>query len=186
MARAGQFRSDLLYRVRSFQIDIPPLRERVEDITELALFHIMKICERYRFDIKGISPELLEMFAAYPWPGNVRELVNTLERIVAVAGGESTLIPKHLPENVRIQVARAQLSRKASVAPLPEQATGEGTVCCTWDLFRKEAMARADRQYLQDLLRSCGGDIRSAMELSGLSRSRLYELLKKYQMTFPA
>lgn len=183
MAQASQFRSDLLYRVRSFQIDIPPLRERPEDIAELAFYHISQICDRYRLDIKGISPELLEMFTAYPWPGNVRELVNTLERIVAVAGGESMLIPKHLPENVRIQVARALLSK--GPAPLPEH-SGAGVKCLKWDAFRKESIANTDRQYLQNLLRLCGNDIRMAMEYSGLSRSRLYEILKKYKITFPS
>lgn len=184
MVQAGQFRSDLLYRVRSFQIDIPPLRDRREDIRELAVYHIMKICERYHYDIKGISPELLDMFEAYPWPGNVRELVNTLERVVAVAGSEATLIPKHLPENVRIQVARSQLTRY----PAPEKAAAPEAVeaCCTWDAFRKEAMERAERQYLQNLLKICGNDVREAMKVSGLSRSRLYDLLKKSRMSFPS
>ena len=186
MVQAGQFRSDLLYRVRSFQIDIPPLREHAEDITELALYHIMKLCERYHFDIKGISPELLEMFKVYPWPGNVRELVSTVERIVAVARGEATLIPKHLPENVRIQVARTLVSKEPAPTPLPEQSGEQGEKCLKWDAFRKESTAKADRQYLQNLLRLCGNDIRTAMALSGLSRSRLYEILKKYQMTFPS
>jgi len=186
MVQAGQFRSDLLYRVRSFQIDIPPLREHAEDITELAVYHIMKICERYHLDIKGISPELLELFKAYPWPGNVRELVNTLERIVAVARGESTLIPKHLPDNVRIQVARALLSKGPAPTPLPDHSGGQGEQCLKWDASRKESIAKTDRQYLQNLLRLCGNDIKIAMALSGLSRSRLYEILKKYQMTFPS
>lgn len=186
MVQAGQFRSDLLYRVRSFQIDIPPLREHVEDVTELAVYHIMKICERYHQDIKGISPELLEIFKAYPWPGNVRELVNTLERIVAVAGGESTLIPKHLPDNVRIQVARALLSKGPAPEPLPDHSGGDQHQCLTWDASRKESIARADRQYLQNLLRLSGNNIHTAMALSGLSRSRLYEILKKYQITFPS
>jgi two-component system, NtrC family, response regulator len=182
MAQSSQFRSDLLYRIRSFQIDIPPLREHPEDIPELALHHMAQICDRYHTDIKGISPELLEMFKAYPWPGNVRELVNTLERIIAVAGGESMLIPQHLPENVRIQVARALLSREP--APLPEN-SGAEVRCLKWEAFRKEAIADADRQYLNNLLRLSGNDMRTAMEYSGLSRSRLYEILKKYRITLP-
>lgn len=186
MVKASQFRSDLLYRIRSFQIDLPPLREHPEDITELALHHITQICERYHLDIKDISPELLEMFQAYSWPGNVRELVNTLERVVAVAGSEPTLIPKHLPENVRIQVARTLLSKGPAPAPFPENAGAQEMTCLKWDTFRKESIANADRQYLQNLVRLCGNDIRAAMALSGLSRSRLYEILKKYQITFPS
>jgi two-component system NtrC family response regulator len=185
LVQAGQFRSDLLYRVRSFQIGSPTLRERSEDITDLAAYHTMKICERYHFDIKGISPELLEMLKVYPWPGNVRELVSTLERMVAVARRESTLIPKHLPENVRISVARALVSRESGPPPAVENSEGQPEACLTWDAFRKKAIAKADRQYLQNLLRLSGKDIRTAMSLSGLSRSRLYEILKKYQMTFP-
>jgi two-component system, NtrC family, response regulator len=184
MVQAGQFRSDLLYRIRSFQIDIPPLRERLEDITELVFYHIMKICERYHVAIKGISPELLEMLQAYPWPGNVRELVNVLERVVVVARGESMLIPKHLPENVRIQVARAHLSKKPAQTTLPEWSGEQGKKCSKWDTFRKEAVATAEREYLLNLLPLCGNDVRAAMVLSGLSRSHLYAILKKNQLTF--
>ena len=186
MAKSGQFRSDLLYRVCAFQIDIPPLRERRGDIAELVLYHTTKICERRHVDIKSVSPELLEMFMACLWPGNVRELVNTLERIVAAAGSESTLIPIHLPENIRIQAARA-LAEKGAVPATRISPSGEREDACpSWDAFRKESITAADRQYLQNLLRLSGNDIKVAMALSGLSRSRLYEILKKYQMTFPS
>ncbi len=184
MAQGNMFRSDLLYRIRSFQINLPPLRERMDDLKNLADFHLDKICRKYRIVSKELSSELLEAFKVYAWPGNVRELVNTLERAVAAAGDEPALLPHHLPENIRIQVARAALNRKkvrpVSGRPIPEQ-----EVITSWDSFRKEAVEMAERQYLINLLEKSGNDLKGALSLSGLSRSRLYEILKKHQIAFP-
>ncbi len=183
LVQGGQFRIDLLYRLRSFHIELAPLRERLEDITDLAIYHTRKICDRYGTEIKGLSPEYLEMLKAYPWPGNVRELVNTLERSIAVARQEAILIPKHLPTDIRIQVARSFVGNKKSEAmakgnqidlPLP-----------TWQDFREEALPPLERQYLQNLLAISGNNIKKACSVAGLSRSRLYELLKKHNLEAP-
>jgi two-component system NtrC family response regulator len=195
MAQAGTFRDDLLYRVRSFQIDLPPLRDRMEEIQELACFHVEKICRKYRITDKELSSELLDAFRAYRWPGNVRELVNTLESAVGAAGDETILFPHHLPENVRIKVARAMLSRSRAkhVSANPPAADlvfppadVVPAAIPSWDSFRKETIETAEKQYLSHLFEKSGNDLKGALLLSGLSRSRLYEILKKHQMAFPA
>jgi two-component system NtrC family response regulator len=113
MVSQGQFRKDLLFRLRTFTIDLLPLRERPEDIKELSMYHMNKLCDRYQIATKGYSPDFFEVLAAYDWPGNVRELFNTLERALAAAQYEPTLFPNHLPTDVRIKAARASLTKEA-------------------------------------------------------------------------
>jgi two-component system NtrC family response regulator len=79
MARKGAFREDLLFRLRSITIDIPPLREHVEDIKDLSIYYTEKICGANKIKTKKISDDCLDVLCAYDWPGNVRELINTLE-----------------------------------------------------------------------------------------------------------
>ncbi|MDD5168466.1 MAG: helix-turn-helix domain-containing protein, partial [Syntrophales bacterium] len=182
MARLGIFRSDLLYRIRSFNIELPPLRERKDDIPELIAYHMAKICERYGEDLKTISAELMEMLIKHDWPGNVREMFNVLERTLAVARMEPVLIPKHLPVSIRAKIARNSVSKApsqtASVAQSNHTLPG-------WQEFRELAINKIEKQYLQDLLTVAGDNIKKACEISNLSRSRLYELLKKYQVNSP-
>ncbi len=183
MAREGQFRTDLLYRLRSFNIELPALREHREDIPELISYHANKICERYGEEPKIISPELMEMFVNYDWPGNVRELVGTLERSLAVAKLEPVLIPKHLPVTMRVKIARASVGRS-----YPQEATDSTTEhpMIGWQEFHESTVNKMEKQYLQDLLTVSGDNIKKACEISRLSRSRLYELLKKYQIAPPS
>ena len=68
LVQQGRFREDLLFRLRSFVIELPPLRERPEDIKELARYHLDRLCDRYGLAAKGFSPEFLKTLAAYPWP----------------------------------------------------------------------------------------------------------------------
>lgn len=99
LIKAGSFREDLYYRLSVFEIRVPPLRERVEDIPPLTNFFIRKYATANKKQIKGISPEALEAIARYPWPGNVRELSNVLERAVVLCKDESIGL-KDLPDKV--------------------------------------------------------------------------------------
>ena len=179
MVHDGSFRGDLLYRLRAFSIEVPPLRERAGDIEDLAVYHAIKICVRYGTDIKGFSPDLLDMLRAYGWPGNVRELVNTMERILAVARHESTLFPKHLPEAIRIKVIRSSMQGEKQNQTVGTDSPDDQLP--TWQIFRENALIQIEKQYLQNLLKLAGDDIKKACEISGLSRSRFYEILKKHQ-----
>ncbi|MDO9535148.1 MAG: sigma 54-interacting transcriptional regulator [Bacillota bacterium] len=94
MVKEGRFREDLFYRLNVVPIEVPPLRERVEDIPALILYFSRKLQEKYSLN-KAISPDLMKYLAAYPWPGNVRELNNLIERLL-ITVSESSIKPTHL------------------------------------------------------------------------------------------
>src|SRR5208283_4709350 len=113
MVQEGTFRSDLLFRLRTLTIDLPPLSARKEDIKDLAMYHMARVCERYQIGTKGFSPEFFDALMAYEWPGNVRELVSAIEHAISDAYHEPTLFPKHLPLDLRVKVARSSVRKEA-------------------------------------------------------------------------
>jgi len=182
MVQDNEFREDLLFRLKSFTIELPPLREHPEDIRELARYHIDQFCESHGLTPKGFSPEFLDILKAYHWPGNVRELVNTLDRALAAARFEPTLFPKHLPLDIRVLRARALVNHKA---PPSENASTDSSARTLPNIhnFRDMACAQAEKHYLQDLLALCEGDIKEACRIAGISQSRLYALLQKHNIS---
>ena len=175
MVDAGRFRSDLLFRLRAFSIELTPLRGNQPDIRELALHYVGALCHRYRIGIKGMSPEFLSALYQYNWPGNVRELINVLDRAIASAQTEPTLHIKHLPHNVRIFVARSSIRRDDADSVEPENSDSLPGLPSL-----SELRAQVESKYFQDLMSVCNGDVGRACQISKLSRSRLYDLLKKY------
>lgn len=175
----GLFRKDLLFRLRSLMLYLPPLKERPEDIKDLVLFHTARLCDSFGTGPKGFAPEFFDSLAAYDWPGNVRELVNTLERALAAARYEPTLFPNHLPSHIRIKVARTAVSKENYQEK--EDFLQEPAIPKLKD-FREAAVARAEKQYLQDLMALVGQNIKEACRLSSLSQPRLYALLKKHRI----
>jgi two-component system NtrC family response regulator len=180
MVQEGLFREDLLYRLRSYLIELPPLRERLEDINVLTRYHVDQFCERYGLAPKGFSPEFLEMLKAYSWPGNVREFVNTLERTLSSARFDPTLFPKHLPTHLRVHVTRAAVEQE----PTDVATNGKSSSHRLPNLhdYRESVYNEAEKQYLHDLLALSERHIPEACRLSGLSQSRLYALLKKHEI----
>ena len=179
MVEEGIFRKDLLFRLRSLSVELPLLRERPEDIDDLARFHVKRLCDRYGIETKGFSADFFEALKSYDWPGNVRELVNTLDGALAVAGDDPILFSKHLPIHIRIDLARASVSKKdASHATLSYDPKMNGTFPKLRD-FRNSL----EKKYLQDLISHVKRDIHLACQLSGLSRSRLYELLSVHNVS---
>jgi two-component system NtrC family response regulator len=178
MVSDGLFRSDLLFRLKSFVIELPALQDRREDIKELVMHYIARHCEQRGIGLKGYSPEFLEALAVYPWPGNVRELLHALERALSAAYNEPTLFPKHLPEDIRIYLASSSLVKNGSppTGPLPSLREGDALP------FLKDHREMRDRQYLEALMSQTDGSIKDACRISGVSRSRLYELLKRHRL----
>lgn len=177
LVQAGRFRSDLLFRLRSFSIELPSLRLRPEDISLLARYHADKICENYDIPLKSFSTDFLKSLSLYNWPGNVREFINTLERTIVCARFESIIFPKHLPMQIRIEIAKFGMKGE-----IPLQNSEKSLI--THDLpllqvFRDNIYSQAERQYLLDLMDLTKKDIGEACRISGLSQSRLYALLKK-------
>jgi len=175
MVQEGNFREDLLFRLRAFNIEMPPLKEHPGDIQELAFYYVNKICMRHGTEVKGFSPEFFEALLAYDWPGNIRELVNALESAIATAYNDPILFPKHLPTHVRILLARGAIQKKED---FPSTHGTMGTL----KERRELAVAKEERVYLQELMAITGGNIKKSCEISGLSRVRLYVLLNKYNI----
>jgi two-component system NtrC family response regulator len=177
MVESERFRSDLLFRISTFVIELPSVRERPEDIKELARYHSDRICEHYGTPTKEFSPDFLKMLAAYSWPGNVRELVNTLERTIASARFESTLFPKHLPIHLRIEVTKSAMKRE-SPSHQPTEHVASFSLPQLHEV-RDSVYANAEKQYLHDLMALTDNNVAEACRVSVLSQSRLYALLKK-------
>lgn len=178
MQKKGEFRKDLLFRIRSLAIELPPLRERSEDVKDLVRHHTARLCRSYNMEPKGFSPELLDALKTYHWPGNVRELVNTLDGMLAVAGSESTLFMKHLPLHIRVKIACNAFKKN-------NEATAEKPLLDTAvkpPPSYKEHRLVSEKQYLQNLINYTSRNIKDACALSGISRSRLYELLTKHDL----
>lgn len=185
MVEQGLFRSDLYFRLNTFNIHLPPLRERGQDIEKLVMGFVFAICRRNHLSIKGVVPETLETLAAYHWPGNVRELKNTLEKAIISDPGNPVLYPIHLPPEIRLCRIRTMVSQKheqtpavpAAAGPLPEHVV-QPEILPPFKEYRRLLAQELEQQYLQRLLRETAGDMAKACAVSGLSRSRLYDLLK--------
>ncbi len=97
--KQGTFREDLYYRLNVVEIHIPPLRERLEDIPELAMYFLTQISQKYHKNISGFAPEVLQKLLAYQWPGNIRELQNAIETAVVLSTTD-TIILENLPKQI--------------------------------------------------------------------------------------
>ncbi|MCH7761565.1 sigma-54-dependent Fis family transcriptional regulator, partial [candidate division TA06 bacterium] len=95
----GSFREDLYYRLNVVSVDLPPLRERKEDIPDLANYFLERFCKREGKEVKLLNEEALSLLLQYEWPGNIRELENVIEKIV-VLQEEKVILPQHLPETL--------------------------------------------------------------------------------------
>ncbi len=171
MVNSNTFREDLLYRLRTAAIHLPALSQRPGDIRILARHYLDKICERAGADIKSMSPAFFETLEAYQWPGNVRELIHVLESAFAASFG-NTLIPQHLPAEIRINAIQSRLG--------DDDLDADTRTLTDFKTYLKAIT----REYLQHLISLTKGDIRMACRISGLSRSRLYDLLKEYRINY--
>jgi two-component system NtrC family response regulator len=175
MVRDGEFRQDLFYRINTIQIVLPPLRERENDILVLARHRFDKLCRQRNLPPKEMDPEFVEMLKLYDWPGNVRELFNTIEQTFVLSGAEKTVYAQHLPQAMRVRVAKSMLVRER------EDDGGEGADQSGESLpSLKDYKASKEKEYLLRLLKVHGKDIPKMISVSGLSRSHLYAMLKKH------
>jgi DNA-binding NtrC family response regulator len=196
MVAEGSFRADLLFRLRALHIRLPPLRERGDDVREIARDAVARICERADGSdesggagqgTKGLSPEFLHALTRYDWPGNVRELLNACEQAVAAAWHHQVLQPVHLPLELRASVVRAgipapvlDLAEQRPEPRQPQQAA-EGLVPLRLATLEQHRHA-STQHYLEELLQVTRSDVNEACRISGLSRSRFYALLKEHAL----
>lgn len=185
MVAKGLFRSDLYYRLFSFLIHLPPLREWGKDIEHLVMSYVVKLCKRNQLPVKGVLPETLEVLAAHSWPGNVRELVNVLEKTILSDPYNPMLYPMDLPVEIRLQHICSTTSRRreqpqsVSSPPLPRlNHSIQVDDLPPLKKFRRAHYNEIEKHYLQRLMSRADANIAAACKISGLSRSRLYVLLK--------
>ena len=139
MVAAGQFREDLFYRLNVVSVEMPPLRERKEDITALAQFFIRKFAGELKRKIEGLAPEAQKLLMRYHWPGNIRELENTIERAVLLTEGP-TISADDLRLGETIAVGGNPASTPAVRVPptgialedIERQALVEALKMCNW------------------------------------------------------
>lgn len=151
-AAAGNFREDLLFRINTVEIRLPPLRERREDIPLLATHFLERNRTRYRKQVTAFSPAAMQQMLQYPWPGNVRELEHTVERAVLLCRGEEI-------EPANLAVASARPSAPS---------------------FDNMSIDEVESLLIRKVLRRCDGNISQASEALGLSRAALYRRIEKY------
>ncbi len=179
MVARGGFRSDLLYRLRTINIQLPPLRERKEDIAELVQFYLSRLGDELRIGLKGFSPEFLQALKEYSWPGNVRQMINALERAMSSAGTYPILYPKHLPPKIRL--GSVKMPEATQRDPGKKHLSAIDTLP-TFKSYRAAMVEHAEKEYLRELMSRAKDGRDHACSLSGLSAPRLYALLKKYDL----
>ncbi len=155
--RGGSFREDLLYRLNTVTIDVPPLRERVEDIPLLVEHFIHQVAERSGGGVQGIDPRALAALEGYPWPGNVRELAHVIERAMALARGPAI----HTSDLPAIVVHAGAHEREPAPASL-------------------QTLEEVERAHILSVLKSVGGVRRRAAAILGIDRKTLYRKLLAY------
>jgi DNA-binding NtrC family response regulator len=152
----GRFREDLLYRLNTVVIHVPPLRDRPEDIEPLAVHFLAHYAARYRKPLAGFEPAAIAALASHRWPGNVRELAHSVERAVLMADATATSISaRHL----------------GLQSPRGTEASAEGM-----------SLEDAERVFIEKVLARHGGDVRLAALQLGMSRSALYRRIQQYDV----
>ena len=160
MVKDGTFREDLYYRIKVIVLRLPPLRERPDDIPELATHFLAVANERNGRDAKGFTPAALERLKGYAWPGNVRELENVVEQAVVLAQGD-----------------------RIDAGDLPEELTGERGPQDVLQIPVGHTLADAERELILETLRKTGGNKTQAAKLLGIGVRTLYRKLEEYGET---
>jgi len=164
LVNQGKFREDLYYRLEGIKIEIPPLRERKEDIPILAYYFLEEFNKKYNTDVKGFSKDALEALVNYSWPGNVRQLQNVVNEACIIAFAKGQFIElNHLPKEITgIEDKHAMIF--------------------DYNLAKKMNDTNFTTKYLRNLLSFTKGNISQAAKLANIERQSLQKLLKKYNV----
>ena len=182
LIRCGRFREDLFYRLNVFPITVPPLRERAEDVPELALHFLRLYAQRSGKEVSGIDDDAMVRLKGYAWPGNVRQLENVIERAVVIAEGP-VVTADDLPEELLLETVAAD----DTALEEPEEHNGSWTPT---DAVVSSALAsvvqsaraereRREREQLVRALAAAGGNKAVAARALGVARSTLVSRLKR-------
>lgn len=163
---ANRFREDLYYRLNVIEIELPPLRERSEDISLLSYHFLKHFSKRYKKDIDVIEPDAMMLLQNYNWPGNVRQLEHTIARALILEQGD-TLSSASFPKELRAGDALVDVSSTSSYLHMP---------------FREAkslVLERFESRYLEGLLEKTNNNISEAARVAGMDRANFRRLLKK-------
>jgi DNA-binding NtrC family response regulator len=161
---AGFFREDLFYRLNVMSLQMPPLRERQEDIPLLVDHFLNRFCAEFKKETKTVGPSLMQELVSYPWRGNVRELENVISRAVLLSAG--TVIQ---PEDLQMDLSdSADCLVTGNVKELP------------YKQAKASVLDRFNREYLTDLLARNRGNVTKAAKECGLERQALQQILRRY------
>jgi PAS domain S-box-containing protein len=163
MVKAGSFREDLYYRLNVVSIEIPPLRERKEDIPLLVLHLLEKINKKYQLN-KRVNSEVIDNFMTYSWPGNIRELENVIERVLVMTEKDE-IQARHLPAGLRDQLF-----------------SGGEKVVLNENISFKRAIEQAERQLLEQALKKHGSTRKVAKALK-INQSTVVRKIKKFNLS---
>ncbi len=167
LIRQGEYREDFYYRIHVFEIAMPPLRERREDIPLLVEHFIQELSQSHRKNVTGIAKDALARLRDYEWPGNVRELRNAMEHAFVTVSGE-TISLLDLPTDIResTRVRQTPLRRQAAKKPMP--------------LPRLTDKQKEEKLQIEQALRQTGGNKTEAAKLLATSRVTLWKKIRKY------
>ncbi|MCC7007259.1 MAG: sigma-54-dependent Fis family transcriptional regulator [Acidobacteria bacterium] len=165
MVEAGDFREDLFYRLNVIFIQLPPLRDRKDDIPLLVQHFLEKFVEESRKPPLVVTPEAMDRLMAYDWPGNVRELENVIERAVVLCG-DREIGPDLIPDHVSASPARG----------VPE------VVIPAEGIHFREVIIGHERRYIEAALEAAGGVQKKAAELLHIKATTLNEMMKRYDI----
>ena len=167
MCDDGEFRKDLYYRLNVFPVEIPPLRERKEDIPHIAQVILDRLEKFNKKHIRSIHSSVMEGFMHYTWPGNVRELENLLERA-------------YILENSPVLTTESFPAELLACQDLSAGVTVDSSL--TLAEVRNRGVEEIERRYLREVLASNRGRIKESAEIAGVSTRQLHKLLNKYQI----
>jgi DNA-binding NtrC family response regulator len=164
---AGQFREDLYFRLAVVPLRAPPLRDRADDIPLLCRSFVEQICRENGLKVKTISPEALEILAAYQWPGNVRELRNVIERLVILS--DEGIGVGDLPEEIVAEASRRPAVVVQAAVDLPTEAQ---------NLPLRDLRDLVERQYIRSKLDDNGWNISRTAQVLGIERTNLHKKMR--------
>ncbi len=160
--REERFREDLFYRINVIRIDLPPLRERGDDVRLLASHFVTWYAREFEKAVEGIDAEALDVLSSYSWPGNVRQLQNVLRRAIALTRN-TKLTADDLPDDVVIEADKRAVARGGGYFEL-----------------RARRLAAFEKDYLSSLLAAHAGDVTAAASAARLPRGTFYRLMKRH------
>jgi DNA-binding NtrC family response regulator len=168
--REQRFRADLFYRLNVVHLQLPPLRQRKDDIPALAHYFLYHSSEKLSQPITYIAPPTLQLLEQYDWPGNIRELQNVIERAVIVCDGD-VLRPEHLPEYIR------QASENHA-----DHGRSQQTFDAPFKIAKEEFVGEFERRYITHHLSLNHGNVAKTARTTGMFEGHLYQKIKRYQI----